>query len=143
MGTINRDDMLELTRRMTLKRNCFDRIAGAYLDKDKKSHWYYEEPDFERYTENLSNSCKHLTRVIYDDNTTIKVGGSELPDSVLMGINTKEFGETAELKSGLNDEHWYNYLNSIATVSNGVIISSNLAKKYDLSVITGNGLGGL
>ena len=34
MGTINRDDMLELTRRMTLKRNCFDRIAGAYLDKD-------------------------------------------------------------------------------------------------------------
>ena len=107
---------------------------GAYLDKDKKSHWYYEEPDFERYTENLSNSCKHLTRVIYDDNTTIKVGGSELPDSVLMGINTKEFGETAELKSGLNDEHWYNYLNSIATVSNGVIISSNLAKKYDLSV---------
>ena len=34
MGTINRGDMLELTRRMTLKRNCFDRIAGAYLDKD-------------------------------------------------------------------------------------------------------------
>lgn len=32
MGEINREDMLELTRRMTLKRNCFDRIAGAYLD---------------------------------------------------------------------------------------------------------------
>ena len=31
---INREDMLELTRRMTLKRNCFDRIAGAYLDKE-------------------------------------------------------------------------------------------------------------
>lgn len=34
MGKINREDMLELTRRMTLKRNCFDRIAGAYLDED-------------------------------------------------------------------------------------------------------------
>ena len=34
MNQINREDMLELTRRMTLKRNCFDRIAGAYLDKD-------------------------------------------------------------------------------------------------------------
>lgn len=33
-GTINREDMLELTRRMTLKRNCFSRIAGAYLDAD-------------------------------------------------------------------------------------------------------------
>ena len=34
MGKINREDMLELTRRMTLKRNCFDRIAGAYLDEE-------------------------------------------------------------------------------------------------------------
>ena len=31
---INRDDMLELTRRMTVKRNCFDRIAGAYMDEE-------------------------------------------------------------------------------------------------------------
>ena len=34
MEKINREDMLELTRRMTLKRNCFDRIAGAYLDEE-------------------------------------------------------------------------------------------------------------
>ena len=30
---INRDDMLELTRRMTPSRTCFDRIAGAYIDE--------------------------------------------------------------------------------------------------------------
>ena len=29
---INREDMLELTRRMTHARNCFDRIAGAYIN---------------------------------------------------------------------------------------------------------------
>lgn len=34
MGRINREDMLELTRRMTVKRNCFSRIAGAYLDEE-------------------------------------------------------------------------------------------------------------
>lgn len=34
MGNINREDMLELTRRMTLKRNCFSRIAGAYMDEE-------------------------------------------------------------------------------------------------------------
>ena len=34
MGKINREDMLELTRRMTLKRNCFDRITGAYIDEE-------------------------------------------------------------------------------------------------------------
>lgn len=31
---IQREDMLELTRRMTLKRNSMDRIAGCYLDRD-------------------------------------------------------------------------------------------------------------
>lgn len=31
---INREDMLELTRRMTPARHCFDRIAGAYMDAD-------------------------------------------------------------------------------------------------------------
>ena len=31
---INRDDMLELTRRMTLSRTSFTRIAGCYVDRD-------------------------------------------------------------------------------------------------------------
>ena len=30
---INRDDMLELTRRMTPSRTCFDRLAGAYISE--------------------------------------------------------------------------------------------------------------
>lgn len=34
MNRINREDMLELTRRMTIKRNCFTRIAGAYMDEE-------------------------------------------------------------------------------------------------------------
>ena len=31
---INRNDMLELTRRMNLSRSSFDRVAGCYLDRD-------------------------------------------------------------------------------------------------------------
>ena len=31
---INREDLLELTRRMTRSRNCFDRIADSYMDGD-------------------------------------------------------------------------------------------------------------
>jgi len=34
MTQIEREDMLELTRRMTPSRNCFGRIAGDYRDKD-------------------------------------------------------------------------------------------------------------
>ncbi len=35
---INREDMLELTRRMTPARNCFARIAGAYMDEEGYDH---------------------------------------------------------------------------------------------------------
>ena len=31
---ISREDMLELTRRMNVSRNCFSRIAGCYLDQE-------------------------------------------------------------------------------------------------------------
>ena len=31
---IHREDMLELTRRMTLSRTSFTRIAGCYVDRD-------------------------------------------------------------------------------------------------------------
>ena len=31
---INREDMLELTRRMTRSRHCFSRVAGAYFDRE-------------------------------------------------------------------------------------------------------------
>ena len=31
---IDREDMLELTRRMTISRNCLTRVAGCYVDAD-------------------------------------------------------------------------------------------------------------
>lgn len=34
MTNINREDMLELTRRMSLARNSFTRITGCYVDRD-------------------------------------------------------------------------------------------------------------
>ena len=49
MGKINREDMLELTRRMTLKRNCFDRIAGAYMDEEG-----FVDGTFNRHFQRLS-----------------------------------------------------------------------------------------
>ena len=34
MPTINRDDLLEITRRMTVARTAMTRVAGAYMDRD-------------------------------------------------------------------------------------------------------------
>lgn len=55
MGKINREDMLELTRRMTLKRNCFSRIAGAYLDEEG-----FVDGTFNKHFQNLSAKDQQL-----------------------------------------------------------------------------------
>ncbi len=48
-GNINREDMLELTRRMTLSRTCFSRIAGAYFDEEG-----YVDGTFNRHFQKLT-----------------------------------------------------------------------------------------
>jgi putative ABC transport system permease protein len=106
----------------------------TYMDASKEIHWYYNDQDFGRYSNLEGDLCNKATRVIYDDNTTIDAGDTTVYGNVLMGINTKEFGETAELKDGVTDEHWYNYLNALAGTTNGVIISSNLAEKSGVTV---------
>lgn len=54
---INREDMLELTRRMTVNRNCFGRIAGAYMDEEG-----FVDGTFNTHFQKLSgvDKAKHL-----------------------------------------------------------------------------------
>lgn len=96
--------------------------------------WYYNEPDYEKLKGVMGAYAQHMTRVLEDDNTDVKVKGKTLKECHLMAVNTKEFGETARLKEGLNDKHWYYSLNSISQITNGVIISRNLADYFELQV---------
>ncbi len=102
---------------------------------DSEPVYYYKEPDYadfrQLYEDGLLSS---MTRVIYDRNSQVGTKSSKVDNVILMGINTTEFGRTAELKSGLNDSHWYNALNSIAESADGVIVSSNLAQKLNIKV---------
>jgi putative ABC transport system permease protein len=96
---------------------------------------YYEEPDFERY-ENLVDAgiCQSVTRVMRNDDTELTVNSKKVSGCTLMAVNTREFGETARLKSGLNDTHWFNALNALSQNPEGVIISKNLADEYGVKV---------
>ncbi len=100
------------------------------------TEYEYLEPDFMKYSllvdEGLLDS---VTRVIYDDRTTVSKGNKTIHNVMLRGINTKEFGETAFLNDQLNsDVHWYTYLNEMASRQNGVVISKNLADVMELQV---------
>ncbi len=56
---LNREDMLELTRRMTVSRNNINRIAGAYMDSDG-----YIDGDFNVNFLNLDNKDKEKNLAI-------------------------------------------------------------------------------
>lgn len=92
---INREDMLELTRRMTLKRNCFSRIAGAYVDGDG-----YIEGTFNTNFLNLSVKEKEqnlaIAKKIPFSETNVEVKGYQFPSE------SKGNGSTWQLLQGMN-----------------------------------------
>lgn len=89
----------------------------------------YEEPDYMRYSE-LSSEVESMTRVIKDTNMKILYEGRVINENQLMAIHTKEFGETAWMKEGALDKHWYHYLNELGQNPNGVLVSSNFRDQY-------------
>lgn len=101
----------------------------------KETGWKYLEPDFGRYETLIKeNVCENATRVLVDEKTDITAKNGTVFDGKLMAIHTKEFGETARLKDGVNKEHWFYALNALAEEPDGVIISSSLADKLKLKV---------
>lgn len=106
-------------------------FENANGEKDYK----YFEPDFARYNTLIEKGlATSITKVIKFDNAYVKKG-NESTEVMLLGINTKEFGNTANFKDELNkDEHWFTYLNELAKNPEGVIISSNYAKAYELKL---------
>lgn len=103
--------------------------SKKYMDSvERKVVQYYEEPDYGRYDELLTDTCTNMTRVVKEDGVDVYCSGKTISGCSTMAIHTKEFGETASLRDGLNEEHWYEYLNALAKNSTGVLISENLAK---------------
>lgn len=100
------------------------------------THYKYEEPDFVKYEELINSGLvTNIAQVQRIDGTEAKAPKGKVTNTTIMGINTKQFGETAILKDELNyPTHWYNYLNDLSQATNGAIISSNLAEELGLEV---------
>lgn len=106
-----------------------------FIDPVGSFHWEYTEPDYEIYAELMKQGmCRSITNVIEDNNTEVKGKNRKVEQAQLLGIQTKEFGETAHLLDGLNEKHWFYALNALAAEPEGVIISKNLAERLKLKV---------
>lgn len=91
---------------------------GALLDQ-------YIEPEFEQFT-GLAGVQK-AAKVYVEENNAIYP--KFMSNVRFMAIDTKQFGEVAWFRPELLTYHWYEYLNLLADVPNGVILSGSFQKK--------------
>ncbi len=92
----------------------------------------YKEPDFGKYL--TMDGIESVTKVLVDDEISISVEGGKIKDAMLMGIHTKEFGETAWFKESLLPLHYHEYLNAISQNSQAILVSSNFQEIYGYKV---------
>lgn len=95
--------------------------------------WDYREPAYQAYEHlNDDGTFDAITKVMYSEKGIAVAKQKNVPNVTIMGVNTKEFGEIAQLDPNLNDKHWYNYLNTLAKNKEGILISRNLANTFEI-----------
>ena len=89
----------------------------------------YVEPEFDGYRTLAGVSS--ATRVLNDSSITVALsGGASLKSVRLMGIHTREFGQTAWFDESLLPVHWYEYLNALSQNPDAVLLSENFERDY-------------
>lgn len=96
----------------------------------------YQEPSFERYEKLQEDNPDRLVSLakVLVDNVEVNIGRGTFPNTMLMAIHTKDFGNTAWMPEGYTESHWFNDLNELAKRPDGAIISSNLAESTGLEI---------
>lgn len=105
----------------------------------------YTEPDDTKYqalAEDISSSAKvyRMTDVSVKGTSDFTGSGNRSAPSIglergqttLLGISTKQFGETAYMPENLTKQHWYTQLNKMAPDAYAVLVSSNMKKQFGL-----------
>lgn len=109
---------------------------SMFVAQDKNLELTYTEPDFSVY-ENMKG-VKHATKVYCEDNIHTSVDKTDDSNEIatsLMAIDTKNFGMTVEsFDNTLLPTHINNYLNSMASNANAVLLSSNYHTKFGVKL---------
>ncbi len=92
----------------------------------------YIVPDYMKYN-NLS-IAESFTRVINDTDATVSGSSNEKFTVNLMGIHTKEFGSITMVDRSFLDKPYYEYLNELAAVEDGYLLSPNFNTKLGYNV---------
>lgn len=102
-----------------------DNSQQVEADTSGATELTYQEPDFGNYEH--MEGVKSVTKVLREKNASTNLpDGNNLRGIQLMGIHTKQFGETAWFDDSLLPVHWYEYLNAMSQNPNAVLLSENM-----------------
>ncbi len=96
---------------------------GGISSDGTKVDLVYFEPDYVKY--GIIDCISASTKVIVDDKAYIQATGNSRQEITLMGIQTKEFGQSTRIDSQLLEKPYNAYLNDLAAEPNGILVSRN------------------
>lgn len=102
------------------------------VEDDPSLEKMYYEPDFGRYQD--LDGAASMAKVYVRRDVSVSLSKGTLKNIQLMGIHTREFGETAWFKDSLSDVHWYHYLNAMARNSRSVLLSRNFQLSHGYKI---------
>ena len=102
---------------------------------NERQVWTVSGPDYSELLKMKDEGiASQMAQVYRTDNLDINTKGGKVSEVDLFAINTMDFGRAADFDVMLNDHHWFNDLNSLTMISNGVIISKNMAEDYKVNI---------
>lgn len=104
---------------------------SAFVGSSDLSLVTYYEPDYGRFSK--IEGVKAATPVIYDK-AKVMTGTKVVMTGDIMAIKTKEFGEMTSLDNELLPYSYHTYLNALANVTNGVLLSANAKTQYGYKI---------
>lgn len=105
---------------------------NSYAVEEEGEEFKYFEPDFGRFE--ALESVESYTKVLYDNQASVKgEKGRNIP-VMLFGIHTKEFGETTDLPAGLCEKDFRTYLNELAVEERGAIVSAAFRDERGMNI---------
>lgn len=101
-------------------------------DPNNQTPSNFMEPDYTKYMMmDIADSC---TKVLYVDSGYLSLKKSDRQRVTIMGIHTKEFGSMTRMQEGLLEKPYYEYLNDMAKVADGILVSSNFKAVLDYDI---------
>lgn len=93
----------------------------------------YIEPDYTKF--NQIKGVSQVTKVLRYEDAVASMGiNNASKTATVLGVITDEFGKAAWFRNDLEPIHWYNYLNKMAELSNGALVSRSFEKNYGVKI---------